>query len=130
MRSSIKVLKACGFFLAVFFLAGSLGASEKVAIHVTPAVSFAPANLVIRATVPSDKKNRAIEIVAESPDFYRSSEVQLDGEHAPTVTVCEFQSLPSGMYQVTAVLKGADDQPIALAHKQVNVIAAGGEPGR
>ncbi len=113
---------------AVCLLAGSLSASGKVVVKASPAVSFAPANLVIQAVVPADRKNRSIEIIAESSDFYRSSEVQLDGETAPVVTVREFASLPAGTYRVTAVLKGSGDQPIALAHQQVSVLSIGEGP--
>ena len=54
------------------------GAGERMILKVTPAVAFAPANLVVRAIVESDADNRAIAVVAESEDFYRSSEIQLD----------------------------------------------------
>ena len=59
-----------------------LGAGERMTMKVSPAVAFAPANLIVRATVDADADNRAIEIVAESTDFYRSSEIQLDGDQA------------------------------------------------
>jgi len=120
-------MKLCGLICVLCVMATSASASEKVSVDVTPSVSFAPANVVIRAMVPTDKKNRAIEIVAESPDFYRSSQVQLDGENAPVLTVCEFQSLPPGMYKVTVVVKGSGDRSLARAFRQVNVISPGGD---
>ena len=56
-----------------------LGAGERITLKVSPAVSFAQANLIVRATVLADADNRAVKIIAESEDFYRSSEVQLAG---------------------------------------------------
>jgi len=102
-----------------------LGAGERLALKVSPAVSFAPANLVVRATVPVDADNRAIEIVAESEDFYRSSEIQLEGDRAARTTMFEFRSLPPGTYEVRANLFGPNGQSRALIRQQVNVLASG-----
>lgn len=104
------------------------GAGERLTIRVSPSVAFAPANLVVRTMVEADARNRAIAIVAESPDFYRASEVQLDGDKAPRTTTFEFRSLPSGMYQVTATLLGAGEKPLTRVRSEMNVISKG--PGR
>ena len=48
--------------------------------------------------------------MAESPEFYRSSEIQLDGENTPSLSVFEFRNLPTGLYQVTGVLIGASGE--------------------
>lgn len=101
------------------------GERERLTVRVSPAVSFAPANLIVRATIEADAQNRAVEIVAESEDFYRSSEIELDGEHAPRTNTFEFRSLPGGRYDVKATLIGADGQPRAFARQQVNVLASG-----
>ena len=101
------------------------GAGEPITLKVSPAVAFAPANLVVRATVEVNAANRAIEIVAESTDFYRSSEMQLEGEKAPRTNTFEFRSLPPGTYEVRAKLVGADGQARAAVRQQVNVIASG-----
>jgi len=94
-------------------------------MKVSPAVAFAPANLVVRATIEVDAGNRAVEIVAESADFYRSSEIQLEGDRAARITTFEFRSLPPGTYEVRAKLFGADGQQRAAVRQQVNVIASG-----
>jgi len=95
-------------------------------LKVSPAVAFAPANLIVRAMIEADARNRAIAIVAESDDFYRSSEVQLDGDNAPRTTTFEFRSLPSGSYRVTALLLDANDKTLTYVRSQVNVLANGG----
>jgi hypothetical protein len=94
-------------------------------MRVSPSVAFAPANLVVRTTVEANKENRAIEIIAESEDFYRSSEVPLDGDRAPRTTMFEFRSLPSGEYHVRAVLKGAAGRELASTSSQMNVVSGG-----
>ena len=101
------------------------GAGERMTMKVTPAVAFAPANLVVRAVVEADADNRAIAVVAESEDFYRSSEIQLDGDHAPRTNTFEFRSLPPGTYSVKAMLMGRDSEPRVTLRRQVNVMASG-----
>jgi hypothetical protein len=84
---------------------------------VNPAVAFAPATVRVVATVAADTGNRAIEVVAESPTFYRSSRVQLDGEDAPRANQFEFRALPSGKYEVTATLIEADGHQVVATSK-------------
>jgi hypothetical protein len=102
-----------------------LGAGERISMKVSPQFAFAPATLIVRATIDADSENRAVEIVAESADFYRSSEISLEGEQAPRTSVCEFHGLPSGTYTVKAVLFGTDGRQRALAQKEINVISGG-----
>ena len=103
-----------------------LGAGERITLKVTPSVAFAPANLIVRAMIPADADNRAVEIVAESPEFYRSSMMQLEGDKAARVATFEFHSLPPGTYEVRANLFGTSGEPRASTGRQVSIIASGG----
>ena len=105
--------------------AGSLGADARLSMKVSPAVAFAPANLTMRATVVPDSRNRTLQIIAESDGYYRSSEVQLDGERAPRTTLMYFRSVPGGVYQVRATLKGEGGQELAFAQYDVNIVESG-----
>jgi hypothetical protein len=102
-----------------------LGAGEKMTMKVSPAVAFAPANLVVRAVIVADPDNRAVEVVAESDDFYRSSTIQLEGDKAARTSMFEFHSLPPGTYEVRANLIGANGDSRARIRQQINVIASG-----
>jgi hypothetical protein len=102
-----------------------VGASERISIRVSPATCFAPANLTIRTSVEPDADNRAMEIVADSAEFYRSSVVQLDGDRAPKTTIFEFRSLPPGEYKVTAAVFGSDGRRRGVAFSQVRVVESG-----
>jgi hypothetical protein len=117
-------------FLAILICAAAqpagAGEHERIAIRVSPAVCFAPANLIVRAMIQADPDNRAVQIAAESEDFYRSSEIQLDGDKAPRTTTFEFRSLPPGTYEVSAILLGTGGEERAAVHHHVNVIASGG----
>ena len=100
-----------------------LRAVERLTINVSPTVAFAPATVRVRAAVDPSPENRAIQIVAESSGFFRSSEIPLEGAQAPHTTVVEFRGLPSGTYSVTAVLIRTNDR--ATASRQLRVM--GGE---
>jgi hypothetical protein len=115
------------FFVGILMASATLplGAGERITLKVSPSVAFAPANLVVRATIECDAENRAVQISAESPDFYRSSEIQLEGDKAARTNTFEFRSLPPGTYEVRATLFGASGQQRSVARQQVNVIASG-----
>jgi hypothetical protein len=125
MVSPMK-FRACLFGILMGAATLPVGAGERITLKVSPAVAFAPANLVVRATIEADADNRAVEIVAESPDFYRCSEIQLEGDKAARTNTFEFRSLPPGTYEVRAKLFGVDGQTRAAVRQQVNVIASGG----
>jgi methionine-rich copper-binding protein CopC len=92
---------------------------------VSPAFSFAPANLVIHASVEPDAENRSMEVVADSEEFYRSSTITLEGDRAPKTTMVEFRTLPPGEYEVTVSLIGADGHRRGSAQAHVNVLESG-----
>lgn len=118
-------LRASLFGILMLTATLPIGAGERISMKVSPAVAFAPANLIVRATIEADEQNRALQIIAESEDFYRSSEVQLEGDKAPRTSMLEFRNLPPGTYEVRALLVGAGGQQRAFARQQVNVIASG-----
>jgi len=97
-------------------------AQERVSLLVSPAVAFAPASLFVRATVVVNAENRSLDIIAESADFYRSSEISLDGDHAPRITQLLFKSVPRGSYEVRAVLRGVSGREIASTETKVDVV--------
>jgi hypothetical protein len=101
------------------------GAKEPLSIRVSPAFSFAPANLVIRTSVEPDAENRAMEVIADAADFYRASTISLEGDRSPKTMMVEFRSLPPGDYKVTATLISVNGHRRAVAHAQINVV----EPG-
>ncbi len=99
------------FFWPIAVLLGTLGAGPAAAdieaplrMHVNPQTARAPADLYIYVSVARREQNRLLRVTAESQDFYRSSETQLDGEYSARVTVFRFRELPSGVYHIRAEL--------------------------
>ena len=114
----------CGLLLAG--AVWPLLAGEAMTMKVSPEVAFAPANLFVRASIEADDQNRALEVVLDSPDFYRSSLIALDGERAPRTTVFELRSVPRGVYVVTTRLLGPSGQTRSSVRRMVNVISTSG----
>jgi len=118
-------VRATLFGILMLTITPSLGAGERITIKVSPAVSFAPANLIVRTMIVADADNRGVEIIAESSDFYRSSEIQLDGDKAPRTTMSNSGACPRATYEVRANLIGVGGQQRAFVRQQINVIAGG-----
>lgn len=105
--------------------AGVLDGNQPLTLQVSPLMAPAPAFVSVRATVETSDDNRALEIVAQSPDFYRSSRVDLPGRHAPRLAVFEYSSLPPGVYDITAVLVGPNGKR-AAASRLVRIVGMAG----
>ena len=81
--------------------------------------------MTVRVNIEAAADNRKLQIVAESPDFYRSSEIDLDGANAAPLSVFEFRNLPTGLYQVTGTLVGVSG-PRATAWRLAKVEPSAG----
>lgn len=103
-----KRVAAAAFLVTGVLLTTALDAGESIRMQVSPSVSRAPADLVVRVSVEAAADNRILQVVAESPDFYRSSQITIDGERTPPLSVFEFRNMPSGLYSVTGVLIGVN----------------------
>ena len=119
--------------LAVFATSGLLvtggetAATEKLSLRVTPNVSSAPSNVIVKATVAKNAENRWLHVEADSGSFYRSSAIQLDGDQAPAVTEIRLSNLPSGEYSISAVLRTRLGEEITVRRTAI-VLSRLGEP--
>ena len=101
-------------------------ASERLTMAVSPMQSFAPTTLIIRVHVEPDRGNRALEVVAESGEYYRSSRIQLDGADTPRTISFEIRNLPGGDYDIRGALIDSADHERAAVRTQVIVLASAG----
>jgi hypothetical protein len=122
-----RVILAAFTTIGLIFAGSETGATEKLSLQVTPNVSNAPSNVVVKATVAKDAANRWLHIEADSGAFYRSSAIQLDGDKAPTVTEIRLSNLPSGKYAVSAVLQTSLGGE-TVVRRTVIVLSRFGEP--
>jgi hypothetical protein len=125
MRISRHAALFFGFF--AFSLAPSaLNGGEALRMQVSPMIQRAPAMLTVRVMIESSDDNRILQVVAESPTFYRSSEVEVDGANATPLKVFQFRGLPTGRYEVTGVLVGTQGRR-AMISRVAEVVPSPGE---
>lgn len=100
------------------------GSSESLSLQVSPRNSFAPANLQVLVRMAPDAGNRSLTIVADSEEFYRSSEIPLEGESAPRSVLVAFRGMPGGEYHVSATLFDSRGDRRARVQQQVLVLSS------
>jgi hypothetical protein len=116
------IVAAALLLLSAIFVA----AKEPLTMAVSPLQSFAPTNLTIRVHVEPDADNRALEVVAESGEYYRSSRIQLDGADAPRTISLEIRNLPGGDYDLRSALINSAGRERAAVRTQIVVFGSGG----
>lgn len=110
------------FAFALFLSSAvSVNANEPLTMNVSPLQSFAPTNLTIRLQVEPDAGNRALEVIADSGEYYRSSRIQLDGADAPRTISLEIRNLPGGDYDVRGALINSVGRERSAVRRQVIV---------
>ena len=115
----------CGFLMLVAVL--PVRGGERITMNVTPSVALAPADLLVRTIIEANASNRGLRIVAESANFYRSSEIAIDGERGHRTEAFEFRHVPGGWYDIRAALLGSHGEELAYVRQQVDVVSGGGE---
>lgn len=102
-------------------------AGEMITMAVSPRQSIGPTNITVRVRLEPNAENRALEVVADSGQFYRSTQIQLAGEFAERTVVVEFRGVPSGEYQISGVLLNSVGHSRAMARQQAFVLSGLGE---
>lgn len=98
---------------------------KRLAIHVTPEVARAPAQVTVLTSIQANDDNRSIEVTADSGSFYRRSMATLDGGRAAIANEFIFKDLPAGKYEVTVSLFGTEG-PRAVETAWLSVAAGVG----
>jgi len=101
-------------------------ADGRLRIEVTPRISNAPAQVRVRAIVAPSAENRGLQVVADSPDYYRSSYLPLDGDNAALITETSFKNLPGGEYEISVTLLDAHGHAAMVDRRLVMVTSTGG----
>jgi hypothetical protein len=77
-----------------------------VELRLTSSYAFAPASVGGIVRVPRNADNRLLRIVADSENYYRSSDINLEGENAPLSHVIWFKEMPAGHYNIEVTVFG------------------------
>ena len=86
------------------------GASAKlghpITVRVTPAFAIEGSPVQAMVRVARHAENRLLRITVDSENYFRSSDVELDGENAAITHYLPMNSLPAGEYAFLAVVYG------------------------
>src|ERR1700741_3302353 len=121
-----KVLVLCGLLALVTRPAG---AGDHLNLAVSPSHAFAPALLRVQVRIAPSVENRTLEIIADSATFYRSSEIQLEGDRSPATFNLEIKAVPEGDYRVVGILRDGAAHQRSIAYQDVTVLGPGGIGG-
>lgn len=123
----MKVPVLCVLLLVVAITAPANG-DDRVRIAVSPLRSFAPSLVRIRVRVEPNAENRMLQVIADGDNFYRQSDIQLEGDKSPATVQLELRNLPDGEYEFKGVLIDSTGNQRAMARAQATVMAPGGPP--
>ena len=81
---------------------------QPLGLRVSPTIGMAPTDIVVRAFIEPDTRNRSVVFSVDSAAFYSSSDAELEGDRAPRTKQVTFRSVPAGAYDVRVTLIGTD----------------------
>lgn len=76
-----------------------------IALHVYPTIAFAPATIRLQVRHTPEASDRILRVIADGANYYRSSEVTLDGLHAHVLDDFELRDIPAGHYEILATVE-------------------------
>ena len=85
--------------------------THPVELRLTSRFAMSPAQMRSLVRVAPHEDNRRLRIVVDSPDYYRASEIDLDGMQAPLNHYFAWSELPAGSYSIVVTVLGANGPP-------------------
>jgi hypothetical protein len=84
--------------------------SSPLTMRVTPRLAWIGSAVRALVRISPDDRNRLLRITVDSPDYYRSTDVMLDGAEARRSHLLLLTSLPAGSYAIQAVVYGSSGE--------------------
>ena len=98
-----------------------LAGTGPLEVRVSPREARAPADILVCAIVDPDPANRLLAVEIESPQYFSSSSVELDGESARRVNDFAFRQLPAGEYEVRVAVYDTSGRPRGSITRDVSI---------
>ena len=103
----------------------ALRADPTLELRLTRKYTFSPGYVRSLVRVSPHPDNRLLRVTLDSADYYRSSDIELDGADAARSHFLNWTSLPAGHYDIVATLFGPDG-PRGQSTDVLDVIGLGG----
>lgn len=94
--------------LLMLLVASPAAAGDDLSLRVTPQFCRAPCPLTMVVGLDPHADDRALLFEADSGGFFRSSQIQLDGDDEPSIHRLRFDNLPAGVYEIRVTLTRND----------------------
>jgi len=121
MTAAIRTSTLCALLVVLWTPPGD-GASAIWA-RVSPLRALGPATVRIEVLIEADDANRALHIVVDSGEHYRSSTISLEGARAARFHFVQYRSMPPGMYGVEVMLIDQEGVLRAVERQWFEIIA-------
>ena len=118
----MRYMFAVAAVLAALSSAAPLNADEPITVSVYPTVAVARGTARVRIFVERNDQNRWLNWEVDGPEYYRSSQAQLDGAEAPRSWFYEIKDLPEGSYAIRATVRRSNNSE-AVARTSITVMA-------
>jgi hypothetical protein len=115
-----RVFAICGLLVSTVL---PVDGGDKLNLAATPAKSLAPSTVTVRVRIEPNADNRALTVVVDSGQFYRSSDIPLNGEAAQRLVHLQYPNLPGGEYGVYGVLTDQYGRRRAMASQLIEIIS-------
>jgi hypothetical protein len=119
---------ALGAAVAAGVLTAGTAEAQGQGVEVRVSSRFAVAQETVRSLVrvAPHPDNRLLRVAIDSPDFFRSSDVPLEGALAARNHFFAWKALPPGSYELVVIVMGADGP---RTRRQLTFEVVGAAPG-
>jgi hypothetical protein len=96
--------------------------ADELTLRMTPRFVSAPGFLRSLIRVAPNDANRVLRVEIDSEDYYRGSEISLDGASAPTSHFVDWKDVPAGKYDLIVSVLGPSGDARAVRHLNFQVL--------
>jgi hypothetical protein len=97
-------------------------AADEVTLRLTPRFVSAPGYLRSLIRVTPNAQNRVMRVAIDSGNYYRSSDIQLEGAAAATSHFMDWKEVPAGKYELTVEVIDATGDTRVMRHLNFQVL--------
>jgi hypothetical protein len=120
MTAAIRTSTLCALLVAVW--TPSSDGAAPIWARVWPLRALAPATVRIEVLIEADAANRALHIVVDSGEHYRSSTIALEGARAARFHFVQYRAMPAGQYGVEVLLVDQEGVSRAMERQWFEII--------
>src|SRR5687768_6364512 len=87
--------------------------TRPIELRLTSKFALSPATMRSLVRVAPHEDNRKLRVEIDSPGYFRASEIDLDGLHAPPNHYFAWSELPAGSYSIIVTVLGANGRRVS-----------------